>query len=194
MNILKHAGFFVRELLRGNFRLTDQGLLLADRVVARGIYHPYLDGKYLGAQPNLVPLEGLQYFLETGLAGNAALTSWYLALFSGAVNPVSTWTAANFTANASEIVSATEGYSNATRPQWTPGAISGSKLGNLASLATYNIVCTTSINISGAALLSNSTKGGTTGILASATRFDQVHTVNNGSTFEVGYEVELTDS
>lgn len=193
MNI-KHFGFLLRELLRGNFTTTSGGILLADGVRARGIYHPYLDGEYLGAQPNLVPLEGLQYFLETGLSGNAAITSWYLALFSGAVNPTSSWTAANFTANASEITSSTEGYSNSDRPQWMPGGISGSKLDNLSSLATYNIVCTTSIDISGAALLSDSTKGGTTGTLASATRFDQEHTVNNGSTFEVGYEVELTDS
>lgn len=190
----KHYREFARAVDRGDFTVTDDGLLIKNAVLARGIYHPFIDGVAQKPQANLVPLEGLQYFLEAGLTGAAAHTSWYMAIFSGAVNPMANWTAANFTSNASEITSSTEGYSNANRPQWVPDAIAGSTLGNLGSLAAYNIVCTTNINISGAAVLSSSTKGGTSGVLVSATRFDAVHTVNNGSTFELGYEIQLTDS
>ena len=190
----KHLSTILSWLRGGLYRFSDGGILLNNAVMARGIYHPFIDGEYLGPQHNLVPLEGLQYFLQTGLNAGAAQTAWYLAIFSGAVSPAANWTAANFTANATEITSSTEGYSNATRPVWTPGAISGSILDNLDALATYNIVCTTSINIAGGALLSSDVKGGTTGTLVSAARFDSTHVVNNGSTFQLGYEVELTDS
>lgn len=190
----QHFREFADAIDRGDYQVTDDGLLLKNAVLARGVYHAFVDGDLVERKPNLVPLQGLQYFLEAGLTGATAHTMWYLAIFAGAVNPMANWTAANFASGASEITSATEGYSNANRPQWVPGSISGSKLGNLSDLAAYNIVCTTNINIAGAALLSSNTKGGTSGVLVSATRFEAVHTVNNGSTFELGYEIELTDS
>lgn len=193
-DMIKHYRTFLDWLRQGLYSYSDGGILINNAVMARGVYHPFLDGRPLGPEPNLVPLEGLQYFLQTGLTGSTAHTAWYLAIFSGAVEPAANWTGANFASNASEITSSTEGYSNATRPVWTPGTIDGSILGNLDDLATYNIVCTTSIDISGAALLSSDTKGGTTGVLASASRFSAVHSVNDGSTFQLGYEVELTDS
>jgi hypothetical protein len=192
MNLKKELS---RQLEAGRFEATDAGILLRGGLLARGKYHVFIDGEHVETTPNKIPAEGLIYLLKTGLLGEAQLTSFYLALFSGAVNPQDNWTAANFSANASEIVSPTEGYSNATRPQWVPDTTTPATpvVGNLASKATYNIVCTSSLNISGAALLSSNVKGGTTGTLISATRFDNVHTVNNGSTFQLGYEVELVD-
>lgn len=190
----KHHKTFLRWLRSGKVETTEEGLILGGAVRARGVYHPFVDGVALPKEHNLVPLEGLEYFLGVGLGAESPATTWYMALFSGAVNPMSNWTAANFATNASEITSSTEGYSNATRPQWVPGAVAAGVIGNLASLAAFNIVCTTNINIAGAALISNNVKGGASGKLASAARFGSVHTVNNGSTFELGYEVELTDS
>ena len=73
--------------------------------------------------------------------------------------------------------------------------MSAGVIGNLSSKAVFTIVCTTSINISGAALLSSNTKGSTSaGTLASASRFGTVRTVNSGDAFELGYEVELIDT
>lgn len=189
----KHIPEMKRALARGDYEQTDGGILVKGGVMARGVYTARVDGEIVGRYHNLVPMEGLNYFLGVGMAGDAAATGFYMALFSGAVSPASNWTAANFAANATEITSSTEGYSNATRPQWIPGAPASGVIDNAGNLATYNIVCTTSINIAGAAILTDSAKGGTAGKLISASRFDNVHTVNNGSTFELGYELELAD-
>lgn len=191
MNHQKEIAQFVKN---GDFEVTPEGLLIHRSILARGRYTHSVNGKDVQVDHNLIPTEGIAYILGAALGATAKITTWYLAVFSGNVNPAASWTAANFATQASEITSTTEGYSNATRPVWTPGAVSAGVIGNLASKATFDIVCTTSVNISGAALLSSNTRGGTTGSLASASRFATVRQVYNGDAFELGYEVELQDS
>lgn len=87
----------------------------------------------------------------------------YLALFSGATAPAANWGAASFAAVASEIVSQTEGYTAATRPVWTPVNTNTGSIDNLASVASLTIATASQLNVTGAALLTNSTRGGTTG-------------------------------
>ena len=142
---------------------------------------------------NLVPTQGREYFLNAGIKGTGGTTNFYIAIFSGAVTPVDGWTAANFTANSSEIVSDVEGYTGAVRPAWTHGAVAAGVVGNAAALAQYNIVATGSINIEGAALLTSATRGGTAGVLISAARFPSPYTIANGATYDLGYELELVD-
>lgn len=169
--------------------------MVVDSFTGRGTYFLFVDGELREVKHNKIPKEALIYFLRTGILNQSQLTAFYLALYSGAVNPQDNWTAANFSANANEIVSPTEGYSESTRPLWTPDSVAITEpiATNVNNLATYTIVASSTLNISGAALLSSSTKGGTSGTLISATRFDNVHTVNNGSTLQLGYEVELID-
>lgn len=57
-------------------------------------------------------------------------------------------------------------YSNATRPAWTPGAVSGGSVSNSGSVAAFTINATDFIF--GAFLTSNSTISGTTGTLYGA--------------------------
>lgn len=191
MNHQKEIAQFVRN---GDYEVTSEGLLIHKGILARGRYIHSVNGADEQIDPNLIPAEGIEYILNSAMGALAKISTWYLAVFSGAVNPAANWTAANFAATATEITSGTEGYSNLTRPTWTPAVASGGVIGNVASKATFTIACTTSINISGAALLSDSTKGGTSGKLASASRFGSVRQVYNGDSFELGYEVELTDS
>jgi hypothetical protein len=190
----KHVMELAHYARQGDFELTDEGLLVHKSARIFGRYTTSVNGEDEHVDYNLLPTEGIAYLLNTGLAGNAQIANWYVAVYSGAVSPAASWTAANFSANATEITSNTEGYSNPTRPQWTPGAVAGGVIGNLASRATFNIVCSTTITISGAAVLSSNTKGGTTGTLISATRYASARVVNNGDTFAVGYEIGLTDS
>jgi hypothetical protein len=193
MNLeLKHVE---KALADGQFVETDEGLLVPHKgVVVRGKYTDYINGEKVGETFNLVPAEGIAYFLNTGMKGGTAITSWYLALFSANVSPAANWTAANFVANATEVVSGTEGYSQATRVAWTGGSVSGGKVGNAASPARFTIVCTSTLNVAGAALLSASAKGAVTGTLASATRYTNVRTLGNGDQYDLVYELELIDS
>jgi hypothetical protein len=191
---MKYGKDIAKFLADGDFEVTQEGLLIHRGIMAKGRYTHSVNGKDLQVDPNLIPAEGIAYILGASLGATSKITTWYLAVFSGNVNPASTWTAANFAAQATEITSTTEGYSNTTRPAWTAGAVTAGVIGNLASKAVFNIVCTTSVNIAGAGLLSTNTRGGTTGTLASASRFATVRQVYTGDAFELGYEVELQDS
>lgn len=194
-NLEKHAREIAGFVRNGDFEQTDEGIIIRSAIRARGRYvHSVNGGQDEREDFNLVPAQGILHFLNVTLGASPKLSNWYLAPFSGAVNPAANWTAANFAANATEIVSASEGYSNVTRPQWTPGAAAAGVIGNLTNRAVFNIVCTTTINIAGAGLLSDNVRGGVDGVLISASRYNSVRTVNNGDAFELGYEVELTDS
>jgi hypothetical protein len=191
---MKHANEIADFLKNGDFEKTSEGLLIHRSIMARGKYTHSVNGKDEQIDFNLIPAEGIAYILDSALGSTAKISAWYLAAFSGNVSPASNWTAANFATQATEITSTTEGYSNVTRPAWTPGNATAGVIGNLSSKAVFNIVCTTSVNISGAALLSSNVRGGTAGVLASASRFTTVRQVYSGDAFELGYEVELQDS
>lgn len=191
---MKHANEVSRFLKDGDFEVTNEGLLIHKAIMAKGKYYHSVNGKDEQVDENLVPAEGILHFLDVTLGFSSKEAAWYLALFSGNVTPSSTWTAANFAANATENVSQTEGFSGTVRPTWNTVGASAGKIGNLASRASYTIVCTTSVTFYGAGLLSAQTRGATSGILASASRFSTARTLNNADVFELGYEVELTDS
>ena len=140
---------------------------------------------------NTITAEGQLYLLSTGLAGGTAEAAWYLALWNGGVAPAESWTATSFSTTAGEIVSATEGYSEATRPQWVPDTPLAEPMSNSASPAQFTIVTATTLTIGGAALISSSGKGATTGILMSAAAFSPARTHNNGDIFSVIYEESL---
>lgn len=195
MELIKHARDIAGFIKNGDFEQTEEGLLIHRSICAKGRYvHSVNGGQDERIDTNLVPAEGIAYFLNVALGASAKLSNWYLAVFSGGVTPAANWTAANFPANATEITSTTEGYSNVTRPAWTPGVATAGVIGNLSTRAVFNIVCTSTLNISGAALLSDNVRGGVAGTLVSASRYGSVRVVNNGDAFELGYEVELTDS
>ncbi len=174
-------------------------------VTANGIYFPrqgvLANGEYFGRVnggawakegDNLIPTEGLAHILNVALGTTAKPAGLYLALFSGATAPAANWGAASFAAVASEIVSQTEGYTAATRPVWTPVNTNTGSIDNLASVASLTIATASQLNVTGAALLTNSTRGGTTGALVSASLYAAPRVFQNGDIYELGYRINLT--
>lgn len=143
---------------------------------------------------NLIVDQGLNAILDIALGATAKPAGFYVALYSNGVSPAANWTAANFASTAGEITSNTEGYSQTTRPQWVPAAAASGAINNFASAAAFTIECTTSVTINGAALLSNNTKGGTSGSLISAIRLGAARTEYDGNTYTAEYEVLLSDN
>lgn len=74
-------------------------------------------------------------------------------------------------------------YSNATRPQFTPGSISGGSVDNSAAKAVFNINATATVV--GAFLANDATKSGTFGVLYGAGDFSSSRSVANGDTLNV---------
>lgn len=173
-------------------------------VTESGIVFPHMDlhvgGEYFGRVngndwekegDNLIPTEGLAHILNVAF-GSKAKAACFLALFSGSATPAANWTAANFAAVASEITSLTEGYTSATRPAWTTADTANGSIDNMAAVATVTIATASQLNVNGAALLTNSTRGGTTGALVSASKYSATRVFQGGDTYDIGYRLNLT--
>lgn len=161
-------------------------------ISVKGEYFDRVNGGEWTRTENLVVNEGLAHILNVALGTKAKSANYYLALFSGATAPTATWTAANFASVASEIVSNTEGYTNATRPVWTPAEASGNSIDNMVTAASLTIATASTLTVTGAALLTASAKGATTGVLVSATKYAAPRQFQNGDIYEVGYRLSLT--
>ena len=181
------------DLQAGNYEATEQGVYFPKQgIVARGEYFDRINGGEWQTTGNLVVNEGLTHLLNVALGSTAKPAGYYLALFSGATAPAANWTAANFASVASEIVSMTEGYTNATRPSWTPVNTSTNSIDNFASVASLTIATAATLNVTGAAMLTNSVRGGTTGTLISASKYAAARTFQNGDVYEVGYRLSFS--
>lgn len=148
--------------------------------------------KWVAEESNLVVNVGLQYMAGSALAGATQVTTWYVGLYgAGASNtPAASDTAASH-AGWTEITP----YSNSTRPSAVFAAATNanpSVVTNSASPAAFAI--NTTATVGGAFLISNDTKGGTSGTLFSAADFqapgDRV--VANGDTLNVSYTFSLS--
>jgi hypothetical protein len=168
--------------------------LLGESVLARGEYYGRVNGgEWVKEGDNLIVLEGLAHILSVALGGTPKPAGYYLALFSGAASPASNWNGATFAATAGEIVSMTEGYTGATRPAWTPpSSTSTNSIDNMAAVATVTIATAGTLNVTGCALLTGSTRGGTTDKLISASKYAATRTFQDGDTYDIGYRISLT--
>lgn len=191
-DLRKHAREFKGYLDTHQYDVTDEGILFPKAgALASGEYFYDSNGANPESTANLLPTQALNYLLEAGMRGGVAHTQWYLAIFSGAYTPVSGVTAATFTSAATEITSASEGYTETTRRPWNSVVASGGVTDNVADRAAFTIASANEITIRGAALLSDPVKGGTNGVLMSIARFTNARTESSGNVFNLGYRVRL---
>lgn len=183
-----------KALAQGDFQVTDDGILFPRQgILAQGEYFGRVNGGAWEKEgDNLITTEGLAHILNVAMGATAKPAGYFLALFSGAAAPAANWTAAGFAATANEITSMSEGYTAATRPAWTPGTATANSIDNLTAVASVTIATAASLNVTGAALLTNSTRGGTGGVLVSASKYAAARTFQNNDTYEIGYRLNLT--
>lgn len=170
----------------------DGSITTGQGITAKGEYYDRINGGEWTRTENLIPTEGLAHILNVALGTTPKPASYHLALFSAAAQPAANWTAASFASTASEIVSMTEGYSSATRPTWTPSNTSTNSIDNMAAVAKVTMKTASSLTVQGAAMLTNSSKGGTTGALISASKYAAPRVFQDGDTYEIGYRISLT--
>jgi hypothetical protein len=147
--------------------------------------------KWEESSHNLVMNVGLQDMNAQYFKGSAYTAAWFIGLVTG---PGSGTTFAAGDTMSSKAWTENTGYSNATRPAATFGTATTadpSVQTNSASPASFSINATSTI--AGAFLVSNSTKGGTTGILFSASDFSAPgdRSVVSGDTLNVTYTFSL---
>jgi len=147
--------------------------------------------KWSAEEQNLVVNQGLQYMCGTALTSVAQITSWYIGLYgAGASNSPAAGDTMSSHAGWTEVTP----YSNATRPACTfatATTANPSVATNSASPASYTINATSTVG--GAFLVSNNTKGGSTGTLFSAADFSSPgdRSVVSGDTLTVTYTLSL---
>jgi hypothetical protein len=152
--------------------------------------------KWEDVAPNLVVNVGLQDMNAKYFLGSAYTATWFIGLITGPGSGTTIVAADN--AGTHTGWAENTGYSNATRPTASfgtatladPSVISNS-VASGGTLASFSI--NASSTIAGAFLISNSTKGGTTGILFSASDFTSPNdrVVVSGDTLNVTYTFSL---
>ncbi len=129
---------------------------------------------------NLIVDEGLNHLLSATLAGGTQITTWYVGLCNATPSPAPGDIMTSHTGWTEN-----QNYSEAARQTWTPGSVAGKSVSNSASKASFSINAD-SQSLGGAFLVSNSTKGGTTGTLYSCGAFSGGNKpANNGYTVQV---------
>jgi hypothetical protein len=147
--------------------------------------------KWTAKSPNLVVNVGLADMNDKYFSGSGYSATWYLGLYGAASsnNPAAGDTMASH-AGWTEVTD----YSQSTRPAATFGSATvadPSVIDNSGSVAVFSINNT--VTVGGAFLTSNNTKGGTTGILFSASDFQSPgdRNVVSGDTLNVTYQFSL---
>lgn len=115
--------------------------------------------KWTDVIENLVTNAGLNHLLDVTLSGATQVTSWYVGLTDGTPTVDAGDTAASHD-GWTEVTA----YDEATRVAWSDGGVSNQSVSNSGSPAEFTI-STNSTTVGGAFLISNSTKGGSTGTL-----------------------------
>lgn len=143
------------------------------------------DGKVIGVVEgfNIIVNAGKNSLLGIMFHADTQITAWYIGLVDN-----SGWTAfaAADTAGSHSGWTESTAYSDGTRQAWSVGAASGQAITN-GTAATFNINGTATLK--GIFVISNSTKGGTTGTLWNGVAFSSTISVTNGDQLKVTYSV-----
>jgi hypothetical protein len=132
------------------------------------------------ALSNLVVTVGKNDLLNQYFRGSSYTAAFFVGLkTAGSISAADTMSSKSWT----EITD----YSNATRPAFTAAVASGGSTDNSASPASFNINGTATVG--GCFITTDSTKGGTTGTLFSATDFSTSRSVLSGDTLTVTYTI-----
>ena len=172
MKIDKHLPELRRAIRNNKQEFTESGLV----VPSMGLFAGFAcETTVNGADPqlthNLLTLEGRRYLIAAAVTGGTQTTQFYIAPFTGNVTPADGWTAATFTATATEYTD----YTSATRVLWNRALhATASSADNAASAASIELdVGQTGVTLRGFGLLTASAKSATTGVLISSMRHDR---------------------
>ena len=140
---------------------------------------------------NLVVNVGLADMNDKYFSGSAYTATWYLGLVNNSPSP--SYAAGDTMASHAGWAESTD-YTQSNRPTVTFGSATvadPSVIDNSGSVDVFTM--NASVTIAGAFLTSDDTKGGTTGILFSASTFQSpgARTVVSGDTLNVTYEFSL---
>jgi hypothetical protein len=182
-----------RTFANGNYEPTEDGGVLvpraglkisgvfANRVKRDGVWTPW---EY---DNNIFVNEGLNHVLGVTFSAVTPITTWYIGIFEANYTPLATDNAANIAANSTESTA----YTEANRVTWAEGGEASQSITN-STTADFSINATKTMY--GAFLVSSSTKSGTSGTLAAASKFAASRSVVNLDTLSITYTLTAADA
>lgn len=179
----------IRNALKAEqYDTTPEGVYFpSENALVQGRFSVAKRGEAPEYSDNLVVNEGLDYILSAAVGATAGIANWYIALFTGDVSVVATWTAATFTSASTEWTS----YDEAARVAWSKGAVASGGVDSFSSKSSFTSSSDTQV-VRGAGLLSASAKSATSGILFASSRLSSDKTLDTGEILDVGYGLQLT--
>lgn len=196
-DLLRHKLEFARAVDQHQYEVTDTGGILFpnQKVIVAGSFATMVNGADRQVDPNIVPVAALDYLLKLGLTGVGGASNWYIAPFVNNVTPLSTLTAATFTATLGEF----DDYDEVTRQALVlPADPTAGSYSNAASPAVFTAAAAVGtgagVDVYGAGVLSVSTKNATTGVLFSASLFAGARNLKTGDRLTTEYEVNATSA
>ena len=180
------------DFLRGRFDRTEEGIYFPEsNLLIGGRFSVNKRGEPVEYSPNLVVDEGIDYLLSSAIAGGG-ISTWYIALYTGNVTVLASWTSATFDAAATEWTSYTQ-PGGTTHPIWNKAAVASGAADSFSNKAEFTSTADTQ-TVYGAALLSTATRptpssGGT---LIAASNFPSPKALDTAEILDVGYGLTLT--
>tara|TARA_Y100001956_G_scaffold30282_1_gene29873 strand:- start:16 stop:525 length:510 start_codon:yes stop_codon:yes gene_type:complete len=136
---------------------------------------------------NIMPQQAIDHVASLIRGGGATpISGWYLGIFEDNYVPDGAVTAADL----QSIVGESTAYDETERLPWTNSYDGSGFIGNTGSPAEFTM--NASKTIYGGFIVSNATKGGTSGIVLSLARFSTAKTVEPGSVLRVTAGLTLT--
>jgi hypothetical protein len=139
------------------------------------------DSLRVAVAKNMVTNAALNDVLAVYLNSGTQKTNWYLGLID---NSGFSALAAGDTISSHAGWTENTAYSQSTRPQWNPDAPSGQTITNSTSVT---FTANASVTIKGCFLVSDNTKGGTTGLLFATGAFTSTQSLVNAQNLKVTY-------
>lgn len=197
MNLMQLKSFrrdVARAVAGHQFELADKGRIFVPKARAYlgGVFQHDVNGADRRVDPNLLPSEGLIDILKVYFKSGTQRTAFYLAPFSGNVDPTDSLDGATFTETQTEFTN----YSESARQAWTPptGALADASIDNSASPGVFTVNADTQ-TVWGFGLLTTQAKSDTNGILVACSKFAAARTgLMTGDKLNVQYSFTATDA
>lgn len=139
---------------------------------------------------NIVPTEGLNFFLNSALTGGVAYSAWYVGIFENNYTPLAGDTMVTFLGGSK----ATEctAYTSTNRISWVYDTVASGAISNTTTKAEFTMNATKTIY--GGFLTQGQAKGATTGPLVSAVKFSAAKSVESGDILRILAGITMTST
>ncbi len=132
-----------------------------------------------GIDANLNPQVGVDYVAGLFLGTQPVIAPWYVGVYEGNYTPVKAAKASDLPS----VIGESTAYSQTSRPVWNAAYDGASLITSINNRAVFTF--TAAKRLYGGFVVSESAKGGNTGVLLSVARFATPYDIPAGSTFQL---------